>query len=235
VPLQLHRGKHVKLEFANVTTETRAQQVQKAALANQVLMVLQENQVLMVNLVYQETTHQFQWIPMASAIHAHSDQEDQQDHLAHLVQLEHEEPQAEAVHQELMEKSEQLVIQAADQMANQDQWDPKENQAEMDPEAKLAQQDPKDPPEDQAQQALWDQQDQEAKMVVLDQAQAPQDQPVDQVNQVPVVNQAQLANQVAQAKMQHTALAHDATNIFSMLLLLCLVFYSTKVEAQLCK
>jgi len=201
-------------------TETRAQQVQKAALVMQVWMVLQENQVSTVNLVYQATTHQSQWIPMESAILAHSDPEDQQAHLAHLVQLEPEEPQAEAVHQELMEKSDQQAIPAADQMANQDQWEPKAILAETVPEAKLAQEDQKARPEDQEDQDLWDQQDPEAKMVVPDQAQALQDQLVDQDNQDPEANQAQLANQVAQAKMQHTALAHAATNILSMLLII---------------
>jgi len=198
-------------------------------------MVLQENQVLTVNLAYQVTTHQFQWIPMESATLAHSDHEDQQAHLAHPVQLDHEELQAEAAHQELMEKSGQLEILAADPMANQDQWDLKEISAETVPEAGRAQQDQKAHLEDQAQQDLWDQRDPEAKMVVLDQAQAPQDQLEDQDNRVPEAHQARQANQEAQAKMQHTAPAHVATNFFLMLLLLYLVFYSSKVEAQLCK
>jgi len=200
--------KPVKQEFANATTETRAQLDQRDHQENQASTVLPVLMVNQVNLVWLETCPQFRWTPMASATHAHLDQKDQTDRWDLLAQQDQKDHPEKVVHQAQMAKMDLLEILLLDLMANLVALDLRVREALMACEEKQAKPVVKAQLEDLAQQEMLDPLD---PLVKLDQ----QAQPADQADQVKMAIsdqedlQAHQANPVHQAKTPHTAHAPD--------------------------
>jgi archaellum component FlaD/FlaE len=163
---------------------------------------------LLVKQVFLVIIHRSQWIPLASAIHAHSDPKDQTDQSVPLALLDQKAPQAKLVCPAQMAKLAQPAILYLVPMANQVAQDPKATVVPMAQEEAKDQQEAKDQPELQDQQDQRVQPDQKEKTV--DQVQLVAQDPMPRMeNSEAEDHQAQLANPEHQAKMPHTAHAPD--------------------------
>jgi len=119
-----------KLEFANVTTETPARPALRAPPVKQAPMVLRVLTETKVMMAYLATCHQYHWIRLANAFHAHMDLKDPTGQKAQMALQVQKDPMAKVVRPAPMAKPDLMVMQ--------DLQEPTENQVNQVPKVTKA-------------------------------------------------------------------------------------------------